>query len=211
MKIYDLRKEYKLASLDRQDLSSCPFKQFQTWFDAAIDSKIEEPNAMFLATATKMGIPSGRVVLMKHFTKEGILFFTNYLSRKGQDIEENPHVALTFWWKELERQVRIEGLVEKVSQAESKEYFANRPRRSQLAALISPQSQVIDSRFVLEEKLVEAERVSHGDKIPLPQNWGGYRVIPAKFEFWQGRQDRLHDRFEYKAQNKAWVIQRLAS
>lgn len=210
MKIYDLRKEYRLASLDRQDLSSCPFKQFQTWFDAAIHSEIEEPNAMFLATATKRGIPSGRVVLMKHFDKEGFLFFTNYLSRKGQEIMESPHVALIFWWKELERQVRIEGLAEEVSREESKDYFAHRPRKSQLAALISPQSQIIDSRFTLEERLIEAERIYHGDKIPLPQNWGGYRVIPTKFEFWQGRQDRLHDRFEYTAQNKTWLIQRLA-
>lgn len=210
MKIQHLRKEYKLASLDLKDLSRCPFKQFELWFTEALDSKIDEPNAMCISTATKSGIPSSRLVLMKHFDEEGFLFFTNYLSRKGEQIAENPHVSLIFWWKELERQVRIEGIAEKTSQEESKNYFASRPRKSQLAALISPQSQVVKSRLILEEKLIEAERIYHGDLVPLPVHWGGYRVIPNKFEFWQGREDRLHDRFQYTKENKAWHVERLA-
>lgn len=198
-----------MKGLQESDLDSNPLKQFEKWFEEVLASGLEEPNAMVLSTVNE-GKPSARIVLLKDIDS-GFKFFTNYGSKKGQEIEENPQVALTFFWKELERQVRIEGVVEKVSAAESDEYFSSRPRGSQIGAWVSHQSAAIASREVLEATNAELEARFEGKEISRPAHWGGYRLIPTYMEFWQGRPSRLHDRLAYiKINRDNWKIERLS-
>lgn len=209
--IADLRQNYTRAGLNETEADANPFKQFQTWFDQALSSELPEPNAMTLATATPWGKPSARIVLLKGLDQEGFVFYTNYNSAKGQQLAENPWASLVFWWAELERQVRIEGSVEKVSTAESEAYFASRPFGSQLGAWASPQSQVISSRSELEEKVALLEKQYDNQTVPKPPQWGGYRLVPTELEFWQGRPNRLHDRLRYRKQDDgSWLRERLA-
>ncbi len=209
MDLTALRQEYMRAGLHESDLAPDPFAQFASWFDEALRSGIALPNAMTLATATRAGRPSARTVLLKGFDTLGFVFFTHYRSRKGREIEENPEAMLLFRWGELERQVGIEGRVAKVSAAESDGYFATRPLGSRLSAIISPQSEPVLSREVLETALEEASKRWRNEP-PRPPHWGGYRLVPERFEFWQGRKDRLHDRLCYHKAEGAWKIQRLA-
>ena len=208
--IADIRKDYKLRSLLEDDVLSDPIEQFTSWWSEAINSKIEEVNAMTLATASTDGVPSARIVLLKGLTKEGFIFFTNYNSDKGKQLETNPKAALVFFWKELERQVRIEGTVSKVSKEESEAYFASRPIASQIGAWASPQSTVIPGRNLLEENVHKYKDQFGEENIPKPPHWGGYIVNPFKMEFWQGRRSRLHDRILYTLENNNWTISRLA-
>jgi len=209
MNIADIRQEYMRAGLAEQDALADPFRQFELWFAAAVNSALPLPNAMTLATATPAGRPSARVVLLKGADARGFVFYTNYSSRKGNELAANPYASLMICWKELERQVRIEGGVEKVSAAESDEYFASRPLGARLGAWASPQSAVLPDRKTMEEKLAEVTR-HHGEQPPRPPAWGGYRVLPETIEFWQGRQDRLHDRLLYRRQDSGWKMERLA-
>ena len=206
-----LRVEYASQGLRRSDLEPNPVRQFSLWFTAAIEANIGDVNAMSLATATADGIPSVRVVLLKEFDEEGFVFFTNYDSEKGIQLEANPRCALAFYWGQLERQVRIAGRVTRTTREESARYFHSRPRGSQLGAWVSKQSEVIDGRRILDARLAEmSERFEEG-QIPLPPHWGGYRVKPDQIEFWQGRSNRLHDRFRYSRQDDGtWAIDRLA-
>lgn len=211
MDIGALREEYTHNGLSRENLETEPFKQFETWFKQAVKAELLEPNAMSLATASAKGEPSLRTVLLKYFDSRGFVFFTNYESNKAKQIEENSSVALLFLWLPLERQVKIKGKAVKVSTAESLKYFVTRPRGSQLGAWSSSQSSIISSRQLLEIKFDEMQQKFEQGKIPLPSFWGGYRVVPHYFEFWQGRPNRLHDRFCYNLQdNKTWKISRLA-
>jgi pyridoxamine 5'-phosphate oxidase len=211
MSLSDLRREYTLAGLRRQDLLPDPLAQFRVWFDAVITAGITEPNAMTLATVSADHKPSARIVLLKGVDERGFTFFTNYDSRKGHELGANPHASLTFFWKELERQVRVEGTVTKVSREESEAYFRIRPRGSRLSAWVSHQSEPVKDRSVLEEGWKELEARFPGEEIPLPPNWGGYLVKPAAVEFWQGRPSRLHDRFVYQRQaDGSWQLERLA-
>ncbi len=210
MDITNFRKDYTKFGLTRKDLNSNPFEQFNQWFGQAQSAQINEPNAMSLATVNENSQPSIRTVLLKIFDDKGFVFFTNYNSAKAQDIAHNNNVALLFAWLDLERQVRISGKVEKISQAESFAYFTSRPKGSQLGAWISPQSKIIESRDFLKQKLAEMKSKFSSGKIPLPSAWGGYRVVPEKFEFWQGRSSRLHDRFVYQKEDGKWTIHRLA-
>ncbi|WP_036489473.1 pyridoxamine 5'-phosphate oxidase [Myxosarcina sp. GI1] len=212
MDISDLRTEYTLEGLRREQLAPDPFQQFELWFQQACASDLPEPNAMNLATVSITGMPSQRIVLLKYFDRQGLVFFTNYKSRKAQEIKANPQVSLLFFWVALERQVQISGKAVKISTAESLNYFATRPRGSQLGAWCSQQSSVISSRQMLEIKFDEIKRKFRERKIPLPSAWGGYRVVPQSFEFWQGRPNRLHDRFLYSYidAESTWKIQRLA-
>ena len=206
-----LRQNYTLERLDEADVSANPIQQFEHWFAEALQSELPEPNAMTLATANRSGQPSARTVLLKGFDPEGFVFYTNYDSRKGQELSENPQAALLFCWLELERQVRIEGGVERVSPEESLAYFQSRPQGSQIGAWASPQSQVIPSREVLEAKIQElSARYQKDDLLPLPPNWGGYRLRPQQIEFWQGRENRLHDRILFVRDGEDWVVSRLA-
>lgn len=197
-------------TLNRSDLNPCPFKQFQKWFDEAIALNIVEPNAMALATVGSDGHPHLRMVLLKAFDTEGFVFFTNYRSPKSQQLQENPRAALVFFWKELERQVRIEGTALKTSLQESQDYFKSRPKGSQIASSISPQSQVITSKEVLEKAFHEAEERYKDSDVPPPPHWGGFRVIPTSFQFWQGAENRMSDRFSYRLEGKTWIIEQLA-
>jgi pyridoxamine 5'-phosphate oxidase len=209
--VADLRKDYQLQGLRETDVDVSPFKQFQVWFDQALASQLPEPNAMTVATATQSGKPSARIVLLKGFDERGFVFYTNYQSHKGQELADNPQAALVFWWAELERQVRIEGRVEKVSQQESDEYFHSRPFNSRLGAWASEQSQVIESRAVLEHRAQELKTKYENSDVPRPPHWGGFRVIPTRIEFWQGRSSRLHDRLLYRLlDNGSWLIERLS-
>lgn len=208
--IADIRKDYKQHSLNESDIAVNPFVQFEQWWNEAIASQIDEVNAMTLATATKDGIPSARIVLLKGYDSDGFVFFTNYNSHKGQELLENPHAALVFFWKELERQVRIEGLVEKVSEAESDAYFNSRPEGSRIGAWASPQSSVINDRSIIESNVDALTKQYSGQSIPRPAHWGGYRVKPQVIEFWQGRSSRLHDRFKFTASGETWIRERLA-
>lgn len=208
--IADIRKDYKLKSLLEEDVLSNPIKQFTNWWSEAVNSKIEEVNAMTLATATPDGMPSARIVLLKGLTAEGFVFFTNYNSHKGKALAQNSKAALVFFWKELERQVRIEGTVEKVSEADSEAYFASRPAASKIGAWASPQSTTIANRSVIEENVLKYQAMYDEENIPKPPHWGGYIVKPVKVEFWQGRRSRLHDRILYTRQNENWTIKRLA-
>ena len=209
MKLADIRKDYKLASLDVSDVAASPFTQFDSWFAEALKAEVPEPNAMTLATCDASGRPSARVVLIKGVDERGMVFFTNYQSRKGQDLAANNRAALLFFWPELERQIRIEGRVETVSAADSDEYYQSRPPLSRIGAWASPQSQILPSRTDLEARFA-AFAAEHGDNPPRPAHWGGYRVVPSFFEFWQGRRSRLHDRICYRLGDKEWKLERLA-
>ena len=206
----DLRAEYSTVGVAREELNDDPVAQFGVWFEQACASGIHEPNAMSLATAGSDGRPVARTVLLKQYDERGFVFFTNLESRKARHLAENPHAALLFPWVALERQILITGRVERVSVAEAAAYFVTRPVGSQLAAWASPQSTVLSSRGLLEAKWEEMKRKFADGKIPLPSFWGGYRVLPDLFEFWQGRSSRMHDRFQYTRTDGAWVIERLA-
>jgi pyridoxamine 5'-phosphate oxidase len=208
--IADIRKEYRLHSLDEKHIAADAIEQFTRWWDDAVKSEIFEVNAMTLATSTKDGKPSARIVLLKGYDEKGFIFFTNYESRKGKELAENPNAALIFFWKEIERQIRIEGIVEKISATESDEYFLSRPEGARIGAWASPQSSVIESRQILETN--EAAYASEfKNSIPRPPHWGGYRVMPLRVEFWQGRSNRLHDRIQYsKTTDGSWKAERLA-
>lgn len=209
--VADLRKDYQFQGLSETDADRNPFKQFQLWFDQALAAQLPEPNAMTVATVTKSGKPRARVVLLKNFDERGFVFYTNYHSQKGQELADNPQAAIAFWWAELERQVRIEGRVLKVSDRESDEYFHSRPFNSRLGAWASEQSQVIESREVLEQRLQDLKTKYENQDIPRPPHWGGFRVIPTAIEFWQGRPSRLHDRLLYSLlDDGSWQIERLS-
>lgn len=206
-----LRQNYALRTLSERDVDGDPFRQFDCWFQEALDSQILEPNAFTLATSTPDGKPAARTVLLKDFSPEGFVFYTNYESRKSRELTENPQAAMLFTWLDLQRQIRIEGSVERVGVAESEAYFQSRPRGSQLGAWASPQSRPVSGREELEARQTEQEAHFAGvEKLPVPPFWGGYRLKPVFFEFWQGRESRLHDRIVYAWKNNHWEIGRLA-
>lgn len=209
MDIGDMRRDFESEGLDREHLDDDPVRQFEHWFNDAREAGILEPNAMSLATTGADSQPDLRTVLLKYFDHDGFVFYTNYGSRKARELEENPKAALLFPWIGLNRQVIVQGSVSRVSQTESLRYFASRPRGSQLGAWVSEQSRVIRSRGLLEQKVAEIKRKFGDGDIPLPSFWGGYRVVPHRIEFWQGRPSRLHDRFEYLRSDNGWTIQRL--
>lgn len=205
-----LRKEYKQHFLSEENVNQNPFLQFDSWFEQLLQLKIDEPNAMTLATSDKNGIPSARTVLLKSYNERGFTFFTNYKSRKGRELQQNPRAALLFYWKEFERQVRIEGLVEKLSREDSEEYFVQRPFESRIASIASLQSEVIPDRKILEEKFEMIKKEYEGKNPLMPFDWGGFLVIPYKFEFWQGRENRLHDRILFEKSGNNWKMSRLS-
>lgn len=209
--IQDLRVQYGKSTLSLEDLNPNPITQFNQWFSEALESKISDVNAMVLATVNNEGKPSARVVLLKEVTESGIIFYSNYTSRKAKEMEDNKNVSVVFLWKEIERQVRIEGVVSKVSFEKSKNYFQSRPKGSQIGSSISSQSSVIGSREILEQrKLALEEKYKDSEVLPLPENWGGFHIKAQCFEFWQGRENRIHDRFQYKLIDQNWQIDRLS-
>jgi len=211
-KLANLREDYSKKELDIADVLKNPLKQFENWIKEALQSEVPEPNAMTLSTVSSDGIPSARIVLLKKLNEKGFTFFTNYKSHKGKEMAKNKNVALTFVWLELERQVRIEGVVKKISRKTSEKYFQSRPKKSQMGAWVSSQSKVIKDRSVLEKSMKDLEERYKDEKVlPCPPNWGGYIVQPVKIEFWQGRSSRLHDRIGYKLSKKGkWKMERLA-
>ena len=209
--LQSLREEYTAMTLDEKEVDPNPLRQFVLWFDQATQAGLPEPNAMTLATADSKGRPSARIVLLKEVDEAGFIFFTNYHSQKGSQLEENPYASIVFNWLELQRQVRIAGRVEKLPSDQSDAYFAQRPRPSQLGAVVSPQSHPLPNREILDILYKEAERKFHNLPIPRPEQWGGYRLIPHSLEFWQGRASRLHDRIIYTCvENGSWELCRLA-
>jgi pyridoxamine 5'-phosphate oxidase len=209
MNIADLRQEYMRAGLSEAQADADPLRQFERWFDDALRAKLPLPNAMTLATVTSAGAPSARIVLLKGVEHGGFVFYTNYLSRKGRELEKSARACLLLLWSHLERQVRVDGIVEKVTPAESDAYYATRPLGARLSAWASSQSEKVDSRKVLETSMEDAKR-RYADAPPRPPNWGGYRVLPQEIEFWQGRADRLHDRLVYRRKADTWAIERLS-
>jgi len=209
--MHEQRKEHNRSSLLEEQVDPDPIRQFVVWFDEASQGGIPESNAMALATATLDGRPSARIVLLRGVDERGFAFFTNYESRKARELEANPHAALVFFWHDLERQVRVEGRVERVAGAESDQYFQSRPKGAQIGAWTSPQSEVVASRDVLEARFGALENQYPAGEVPRPTNWGGYRLVPKSIEFWQGRPNRLHDRLRYtKREQGGWLIERLA-
>ena len=208
----DLRETYALSTLSRMDLLPEPIEQFTKWFSDARSAEILEPNAMTLSTVSDQGIPSSRIVLLKEIESDGIVFYTNYESHKAKEIEHNNHVAACFLWKEIQRQVRIEGVATKVPKEQSEKYFQSRPKKSQIGAWASEQSRVIEGRDAIEAKQQELTDIyKDHDVLPLPPFWGGYKITITSIEFWQGRRSRLHDRFRYSQEDGKWIIQRLRS
>jgi pyridoxamine 5'-phosphate oxidase len=210
MSIADLRREYARARLDEASVSPDPVAEFARWFDEAVKAEVLEPNAMTLATASEDGAPSARVVLLKGFDERGFVFFTDYRSQKGLELNSNPRAALVLYWPELERQVRIAGRVTTVAREESEAYFRTRPRSSRISAWVSHQSQVIGSRKELDDRVPEIEKKFGPGEVSLPSYWGGFRVTPETMEFWQGRESRLHDRIRYMRDGLGWRIERLS-
>ena len=206
----EMRKQYDIAELNRDDLLESPTEMFRTWFGKVEDLEHIEPNAAILSTSTKKGKPSSRTVLVKEFNEKGFVFYTNYKSKKAQEIEVNPYASLIFYWQDFERQVRIQGKVRKISRNKSEKYFHSRPRLSQISVLASYQSKNLESREDLESKVKEFEKMYDGKEIPIPDYWGGYILEHRNVEFWQGRRDRLHDRFVYTKHGRIWQIERLA-
>lgn len=210
-KIADLRQEYTLQGLSEQEVDKNPLLQFRHWFDAALQAGLPEPNAMHLCTVGENARPSGRIVLLKELDEQGFVFYTNYHSRKGRELNLHSFASLTFFWVELERQVRIEGKAEKVSAQESDEYFAMRPRSSQIGAWVSHQSEHLPTRELLEQKQTEYEKQFADQPVPRPAHWGGYRLTPDRMEFWQGRPSRLHDRISFTLEEGGtWALGRLS-
>ena len=205
-----MRQDYRIGELLESRSSSEPWELFSSWFEIARNTKILEPNAMILSTVTQDGQPTSRVVLLKDFDQSGLVFFTNYLSQKGEQLAYNPRASILFWWETLQRQIRIEGEVVKIDEEESDTYFQSRPYGSRLGAWVSEQSQKIVDRTVLEKRQIEFEKKFAEGNVPRPDHWGGYRLTPNKFEFWQGRSNRLHDRLLYQMQQDAWTRARLA-
>ena len=205
-----IRKDYAQKSLNENEVSTDPLKQFETWWQEAIASELEEPNAMTLATASADGIPSARIVLLKGFDSNGFQFYTNYESYKGRQLAENPKACLVFFWKELERQVRITGLVAKLNDVANDVYFSSRPIGSRIGAIVSPQSRIVESREWLDTKYNELMNANKDGEIKRPTQWGGYTVKPVIIEFWQGRPSRMHDRIQYSLEESGWKIERLA-
>ncbi|HUI32993.1 MAG: pyridoxamine 5'-phosphate oxidase [Dysgonamonadaceae bacterium] len=208
--LYNFRKDYKLDSLSKEEVDANPISQFEKWMNQAISFKIIEPNAMTLATATPDGKPSARVVLLKSYNEKGFVFYTNYESRKGEELNKNPYACIVFDWHLMERQVRIEGVAKKISPEQSDKYFNSRPESSQMGAWISPQSTFIDGREELENRKLKIEAMFQDKLITRPPHWGGYVLIPHTIEFWQGRQSRLHDRLIYIKTEDEWILRRLA-
>ncbi|MEO0509061.1 MAG: pyridoxamine 5'-phosphate oxidase [Verrucomicrobiota bacterium] len=211
MDLSELRQSYTKGSFSEDDLLASPFEQFEKWFHEAEAAQLEEPNAMCLATVSEHGQPSTRIVLLKEFSEKGLVFYTNYESRKADELDAAGKAGANFLWLPLQRQVNVTGSVERIPKAESLKYFLSRPFGSQLGAWTSPQSKVITSRSVLETKLDQMKRKFAEGKVPLPDHWGGYRIVPHAFEFWQGRPNRLHDRFVYRlCEKRLWSTERLA-
>lgn len=210
MQLPELREDYSQRGLLEAELHADPIEQFRAWMKDALAAGLREPNAMTLATCTPDGRPSARIVLLKGVSADGFAFFTSYVGRKAGELDGNPRAALCFWWADLERQVRVEGTVERLSAAESDEYFRSRPRGSQIGAWASVQSAVLSDRHVLETRWAELEAKFEGGDVPRPEGWGGYRVRPESIEFWQGRLNRLHDRLRYRKEGGGWVIERLS-
>ena len=211
MSLADLRREYQQTLLDEQSVERDPIHQFQQWFDQAQQADQPDPTAMTVATVTADGQPAARIMLLKGVEDGRFVFFTNYLSDKARELEANAKAAMVFFWNVLDRQVRVSGIVSKVSQQVSREYFQTRPRGSQIGAWVSQQSSVIESRAVLEAKLAELEKQYEGQDVPCPEHWGGYQLVPDVIEFWQGRPDRLHDRLRYsRAGDQGWRLERLS-
>lgn len=209
VKLSDMRREYKKIRLSEKNINPDPLVQFKKWFEEAVEDDFKDPNSMTLATATTSGKPSARIVLLKEFDSRGFVFYTNYKSRKSQELLANPYASLLFYWDKLERQIRIDGCVEKISRKESEEYFKTRPLKARLGAWASNQSSVIKDRSVIVKAFFKY-LLKFGKNVPLPPFWGGYRLIPYEFEFWQGRPNRLHDRIRYSKQKDIWKMERLA-